>query len=1127
MKKLKREVSVLLAVALMLSCFALDFGMVPTSAFENNLGTGVFRVDVQVAANNCANARRGTNSSYRLDLLDTGNNIVASSPTLSGMPGAGVGEADPLENNQTTSYTFDGADTGANVLVTVPGLATMDVNKSITKLRFIEVEHEDEFVHRRIIVYYLLDGEYVEIGRHEYDGNEDQFNAVGDFVIFNTPWFTGNVKTLTFSANGGTPTYTYDAIPGQTITTPLAPTREGYTFNGWNPAVHERMPNANTTYAAQWLAFSYAVSYNGNGADTGTMPNSAHDYGVEKNLSLNGYSKTGYAFSGWATSAGGNVEFSDGENVINLTSQNGGVVVLYAVWVPITYGVIYNGNGATGGSTPTSSHTYDLEGALSTNGFIKTGHTFAGWSDSPAGTVKYTNGQPVLNLVFVQGEDITLYAVWTANSYLIGFNANGGVGGLAPVLMTYGDELIPPTVTREGHLFISWIPTPTDTVPAEDITYIAEWVAMGYTITFDANEGVGGTINTLAYGSDLIAPVVTRDGYVFAGWVPEPPPTVPAENATYTAQWEVRTYEIVFDANGGSGGEIQTLNFGDVPIPPTVIRTGYSFAGWVPAIVAVTDDATYTAQWEAITHQITFDANGGEGGEVQTVNEGTVPIPPTVTKEGHTFTGWLPDIQEASEDAIYTAQWIINSYTVTFDANGGEGGEVQTLDFGSVPMPPSVTRDGFTLIGWMPEVVAVTGDATYTAQWAVNTYQITFDADGGEGGEVLTVDEGAIPIPPTVSRDGYTFAGWLPEIQEANEDATYTAQWTINAYTVVFDANGGEGGETQILNYGTVPEAPDVSREGYTFVGWIPGVVAVTQDTTYTAQWLLDTYEITFDADGGQGGAVLTLNYGDIPEPPTVTREGYIFVGWSPAIVMVTQAATYTAQWIEDLFTVTFDLNQGTGTVPDAQTASMGSLVTLPAQGDIERAYYIFLGWSESADAVIPLPEYVMPGEDTVLYAVWSRVPVSLAVKSGQSAIIDDDNMFIYGLEEGLARRLFVNKYIEVQGDGEMRVTIYGGSFGTGTKVELIDRTTLQVVNTYHIVIFGDVDGDGYITGSDANLMAMAAADLYEFESGSAFAFAADVNRNGEVDEEDLALVRAHLNYLSVIDQSNPLQGID
>ncbi len=174
---------------------------------------------------------------------------------MSGKQGAGVGGTDPLENNQTTSYTFDGADTGANVRVAVPGLATMDVNKSITKLRLIEVEHEDEFVHRRIIVYYMLGGEYVEIGRHEYDGNDNQFNAVGDFKIFNTPWFTGNVKTLTFNANGGTPTYTYDAIPGQTITTPLAPTREGYAFNGWNPAVDERLPNVNTTYSAQWLAF--------------------------------------------------------------------------------------------------------------------------------------------------------------------------------------------------------------------------------------------------------------------------------------------------------------------------------------------------------------------------------------------------------------------------------------------------------------------------------------------------------------------------------------------------------------------------------------------------------------------------------------------------------------------------------------------------------------------------------------------------------------------------------------------------------------------------------------------------------------------------------------------------------
>ena len=104
--------------------------------------------------------------------------------------------------------------------------------------------------------------------------------------------------------------------------------------------------------------------------------------------------------------------------------------------------------------------------------------------------------------------------------------------------MNYGETIRPPTPTCTGHTFIGWNKEIETTVPDKDLTYIAQWKANSYTITFNANGGEGGWSKALEYGSSLEAPIVTRFGYTFSDWSPSVPSTVPASNTTYVAQWE-------------------------------------------------------------------------------------------------------------------------------------------------------------------------------------------------------------------------------------------------------------------------------------------------------------------------------------------------------------------------------------------------------------------------------------------------------------------------------------------------------------------------------------------------------------------------------------------------------------
>ena len=138
---------------------------------------------------------------------------------------------------------------------------------------------------------------------------------------------------------------------------------------------------------------------------------------------------------------------------------------------------------------------------------------------------------------------------------------------------------------------------------------------------------------------------------------------------------------------------------------------------------------------------------------------------------------------------------------------------------------------------------AVTKDMTLTAKWTVNSYTITFDTDGGSAIDPITQDYGtAIIAPADPTREGYTFMGWdkaIPATMPA-EDMTITAKWSINQYTVTFDTDGGSAVAPITQDYGTQITAPaDPTREGYTFIGWNKAIPTTMPagDMTIKAKW--------------------------------------------------------------------------------------------------------------------------------------------------------------------------------------------------------------------------------------------------------------------------------------------------
>ena len=406
-----------------------------------------------------------------------------------------------------------------------------------------------------------------------------------------------------------------------------------------------------------------------------------------------------------------------------------------------------------------------------------------------------------------------------------------------------------------GYHFVSWISNgspvsndnPYSFKVVEDMTLTASFAPNQYTITFDADDGTDVADITADYKTDITKPAdPEKKGYTFAGWTPEFPETMPLDGANLKATWLLTNYTISYSLDGGvmaegtSNAETYSIESDDITLNDP-IRIGYSFAGW-----------TGTGITEA-TKQVTI-LKGSEG------------------------------------NRSYTATWTPNQYTMTFVMDNGEDNVTKTQDYGTVLTAPNTpVKPYHTFMGWSPEIPQTipAADMTFTAQWEVNKYKITWIVDGNR---TVTEFSYGSPIikPEDPTKEGYTFTGWDKEITGTMpaEDLTYTALFSIRKYTMTFVMDNGEDNVVKKQDYATSLTAPDAPVKLYhTFVGWSPEVPQTipATDMTFTAQWEANKYQITWIVDGES--TVTEVCYGEtitLPEDPV--KEGYLFEGWDKEI---------------------------------------------------------------------------------------------------------------------------------------------------------------------------------------------------------------------------------------------------
>ena len=717
--------------------------------------------------------------------------------------------------------------------------------------------------------------------------------------------YTGNPNTFTIKfvdENGSL----YDVITekyGTDITAPANPTKNGYTFTGWNPAVPETMPAENMTITATWKRTTWELTLP---YTSGTL---TEDGAKFENLTLNfspadpsigrmqdGY-WVGYKFIAPEAVTAENIAktiYSNdgGNNWKSFKTYNDGIEngrYIMQAWVPLTVESVE----AFVAAKQTMKWTYKF----AWDGNEENAQTFV-IEVSPEDVVLNKNDGTDPQIKVVDWEIVD------KNENLdVTFVDEDGTKLADPQSVRYNAKATEPeTPTKEHYSFKAWQLNGEDyefdTPVTESIELKATWTIDTFTITFVDEDGTKLDTQTVAYGD---TPSYTGDEpakeadaqytYAFKGWTPEI--EAATENATYTATYSetVNEYTIAFVDEDGTELNTQTVAYGEMPAytgdEPTKeadAQYTYAFKGWTPEIEAVTGEATYTATYSETVNEYTITFVDEDGTELQStkVPYGETPTYggqiPTKTSEGHTctFKGWDPEIIEVTGETTYTATYTdeTNVYTLRFFDEDGRMFDFITEPYGTAIEIPKPTKIGYTVTGWikkgdseatevakMPTTMPAE-DATYTVKWSVSEYTITFQNEDGTELQSSKVKHGEMPAytgeMPEKAADAehiYTFKGWDTEIVAATGDAIYTASYE-EADTV---ASITRGDPAETTYYETFAKAAEAAKDGDVIELLKDAEEPYTLDEGETLKVQKDDHDLTVN------GAVATIESDDEP----------------------------------------------------------------------------------------------------------------------------------------------------------------------------------------------------------------------------------------------------------------------
>ena len=680
--------------------------------------------------------------------------------------------------------------------------------------------------------------------------------------------------------------------------------RTGYTFAGWKPVAPATMPANDVTLESQWTE---------NGADY-----TAYDAAVKAARAKQAESDYAARYTeesrnalaaALAADVSGKKYTQQGEVDAATTAINNAVAGLDKM----TYNAIFTVDGEEYAKVPTKVD----DQIVAPKDPTKEGYTFAGWRPSVGvmGTADAT-----FEAVFAAAGD----TAYTVNTYVMGTDGTYGDPTSEKLTGTTGSTATYAPEAREGFT-VADESVLSGTIAAEGNLVLKVYYSRNkYTLTVD------GVASEVYYGAAVSVAEPSKEHYTFAGWEPELPDTMPANDVTVVSKWtedgaDYTAYDAAVKTAQAKKAETdydktytaESRAALDAALAEKVSGKKYSEQNVVDAATKAINDAI--AALDLMTYNATFYVDGTEYRVVPTKVGAQIVAPEAPSKTGYVFTGWDPAVGVmGTEDVSFNAQFSagevsykVETYVMGLDGQYGaaETKTVPATTGAAVSVEPE-TREGFTVAdnSVLSGVVAADSSLVLKVYYSRNQYKLSVD-----GVESDVYYGAALNIAAPAAREGFTFTGWNVEVP-ANmpaSDLTLVSQWSENnadytAYNAaVAAAKAKQGEENYDKKYTAETRAAlaealanDVSGKKYSEQGVVDAATKAINDAVAALEVM--TYNAIFTVDGAQYEVVPTKVGEQIVAPKDPAKEGYVFKGWDKEVgKMGVEDITFAAQFEE------------------------------------------------------------------------------------------------------------------------------------------------------------------------------------------------------------------------------------
>ena len=808
---------------------------------------------------------------------------------------------------------------------------------------------------------------------------EAQLPAVSKDVVYTAHFVQQGVPyPITFANIDGMGTnhvqmVTYGEVPVYNGATPYmsgAVSNYAYTFIGWDPEL--AVVEGPATYTPRYnLVISHNVSFviNNASATTPAALTVAEGAAVERPADqLVGCQH----IAGWYKDADLNEEWDFANDKMGEVD-----LILYAKWETKTYTITWLDENADEidqttvdcGTVPTHADLYKPSTAACS-------YEWKGWNKT---LVAATANATYKSLGFTQ----------VPKRYAITFETGAGATAINPIELEVGSAVLAPAdPTREGYTFNGWIPAVPSVMPANNVECVAQWTVNTHKLAWNFDGGTpSGTYteanNSLAYGSAITYPTLSKTGYTFAGWSSNAT-SMPDADLTITASWTpntntaytVKHYKQKLDGTYASTpDETDNLTGTTATEVTPAVKSYEGFDAPSTQKVTILADGSQVVTYQYIrkSYNLSWVADGdaltGTYTQGSTKYGAAIAAPETPTKTGYDFAGWDAEVASTmpAENTTYTATWTIKQYTLTVQANDPSMGTVTgggEYDYNSVHTITASPKPGFKFVKWNDDntnasrEVTVTADVTFTAtfdydianytvkHWQQNIANDEYTEVTADQ-QVLSGTIGSTTAAVAKSYTGFTAQDFSQGTIAAGSTTVVNIYYNRKTFAIAWEVDGVTK-KNEIVRYGATPAFGSIPTKDadvqytYSFTGWTPTPYAAYKDQTYSGSFdaIIRSYTIKFVNDNEVFLWSDAVNYGIKPSyggsTPVSSKTGdgyaYTFEGWKPELAPVSGPATYTAVYsrsaeaitVNTPETVTNNTSAATTTVENGGSLTVG-----------------------------------------------------------------------------------------------------------------------------------------------------------------------------------------------------------